>query len=57
LSSQTDAYCLFFYFFIQVSDVDKILGIVQTENLQLVAEAYDIDLEITPGTNRENTNI
>ncbi|XP_075327326.1 hydrocephalus-inducing protein homolog [Odontesthes bonariensis] len=33
---------------LEVSDVDKILGIVQTENIQVVAEAYDMNLEITP---------
>lgn len=33
----------------QVSDVEKILGIVQTENIHVNAEAYDIALEISPG--------
>ena len=33
----------------QVSDVEKILGIVQTENIQVTAEAYDIALDISPG--------
>ncbi|KAK5867885.1 hypothetical protein PBY51_012341 [Eleginops maclovinus] len=33
---------------LEVSDVEKILGIVQAENLQVTAEAYDIALEITP---------
>lgn len=33
----------------QVSDVEKILGIVHTENIQVTAEAYDIALDITPG--------
>lgn len=34
---------------LQVSDVEKILGIVHTENLHITAEAYDIALDITPG--------
>ncbi|XP_037539075.1 hydrocephalus-inducing protein homolog [Nematolebias whitei] len=36
---------------LEVSDVENILGIVQTENIQVTAEAFDINLEITPGTN------
>lgn len=32
----------------QVSDVDNILGIVQhSENIQIIAEAYDIAVDIT----------
>lgn len=34
----------------QVSDVEKIVGIVYTENIQVSAEAYDIALDISPGT-------
>ncbi|XP_035521672.1 hydrocephalus-inducing protein homolog [Morone saxatilis] len=33
---------------LEVSDVEKILGIVHTENLQVTAEAYDIALDISP---------
>ncbi|XP_030613884.1 hydrocephalus-inducing protein homolog isoform X2 [Archocentrus centrarchus] len=33
---------------LEVSDVEKILGVVHTENIQVTAEAYDVDLEITP---------
>ncbi|XP_056273332.1 hydrocephalus-inducing protein homolog [Pseudoliparis swirei] len=33
---------------LEVSDVEKILGIVHTENIQVTAEAYDIALDITP---------
>ncbi|CAG5958443.1 unnamed protein product [Menidia menidia] len=33
---------------LEVSDAEKIVGTVQTENIQVIAEAYDIDLEITP---------
>ncbi|KAF3689156.1 Hydrocephalus-inducing protein Hy-3 [Channa argus] len=33
---------------LEVSDVEKILGIVYTENIQVTAEAYDIALDITP---------
>ncbi|KAK2841889.1 hypothetical protein Q5P01_012089 [Channa striata] len=33
---------------LEVSDVEKILGIVSTENIQVTAEAYDIALDITP---------
>ncbi|XP_049928998.1 hydrocephalus-inducing protein homolog isoform X2 [Epinephelus moara] len=33
---------------LEVSDVEKILGIVHTENIVVTAEAYDIALEITP---------
>ncbi|TMS05303.1 Hydrocephalus-inducing protein-like protein [Larimichthys crocea] len=33
---------------LEVSDVEKILGIVQTENIHVNAEAYDIALEISP---------
>ncbi len=35
----------------QISDVEKILGIVHTENIQVTAEAYDIALDISPGRN------
>lgn len=38
--------CLFLF---QVSDVEKILGIVHTETIQVSAEAYDIALDISPG--------
>lgn len=31
----------------QVSDVENILGVVHTENINIVAEAYDVALEIT----------
>lgn len=37
----------------QVSDVEKILGIVHTENLQVTAEAYDIALDIAPGRHQQ----
>ncbi|XP_037622519.1 hydrocephalus-inducing protein homolog isoform X2 [Sebastes umbrosus] len=33
---------------LEVSDVEMILGIVHTENIQVTAEAYDIALDITP---------
>ncbi|XP_042266839.1 hydrocephalus-inducing protein homolog isoform X2 [Thunnus maccoyii] len=33
---------------LEVSDVEKILGVVHTENIQVTAEAYDIALDITP---------
>ncbi|XP_028440234.1 hydrocephalus-inducing protein homolog [Perca flavescens] len=33
---------------LEVSDLEKILGIVHTENIQVTAEAYDIALDITP---------
>ncbi|XP_069028847.1 hydrocephalus-inducing protein homolog [Embiotoca jacksoni] len=33
---------------LEVSDVEKILGTVHTENIQIIAEAYDIALDITP---------
>ncbi|XP_071313817.1 hydrocephalus-inducing protein homolog isoform X2 [Trachinotus anak] len=33
---------------LEVSDVEKILGIVHTENIQVTAEAYDIALDISP---------
>ncbi|XP_025759455.1 hydrocephalus-inducing protein homolog isoform X1 [Oreochromis niloticus] len=33
---------------LEVSDVEKILGVVYTENIQVTAEAYDVDLEISP---------
>lgn len=39
-------------FLFQVSDVEKILGIVHTENIQVTAEAYDIALDISPGRNQ-----
>lgn len=44
---------LFVYrmFLFQVSDVEKILGIVHTETIQVSAEAYDIALDISPGKN------
>ncbi|NXG37545.1 HYDIN protein, partial [Dromaius novaehollandiae] len=32
---------------LEVSDVENILGIVQTENIQILAEAYDVALNIT----------
>lgn len=38
----------------QVSDVQKILGVVHTENIEVAAECYDIALDITPGTNSNN---
>lgn len=31
----------------QVSDVENILGVVYTENINILAEAYDVSLEIT----------
>ncbi|XP_074533739.1 hydrocephalus-inducing protein homolog [Halichoeres trimaculatus] len=34
---------------LEVSDVEKIVGILQTENIQVNAEAYDINLDISPG--------
>ncbi|XP_031731518.1 hydrocephalus-inducing protein homolog isoform X1 [Anarrhichthys ocellatus] len=37
---------------LEVSDVEMILGIVNTENLQVTAEAYDINLEIIPADGR-----
>ncbi|XP_029378255.1 hydrocephalus-inducing protein homolog [Echeneis naucrates] len=33
---------------LEVSDVEKILGIVHTENIMVTAEAYDIALDISP---------
>lgn len=33
----------------QVSDVEEILGIVHTENIQVTVEAYDIILDLSPG--------
>lgn len=33
---------------LEVADVEKILGVVYTENIQVTAEAYDVDLEISP---------
>ncbi len=36
----------------QVSDVEKILGIVHTENMQVTAEAYEIALDILSGRNQ-----
>nr|XP_046249402.1 hydrocephalus-inducing protein homolog [Scatophagus argus] len=33
---------------LEVSDVEKILGIVHTENIQVTAEAYNIALDISP---------
>ncbi|XP_010776265.1 hydrocephalus-inducing protein homolog [Notothenia coriiceps] len=33
---------------LEVSDVEKILGVMQTENIQVTAEAYDVALEIIP---------
>ncbi|XP_022605572.1 hydrocephalus-inducing protein homolog [Seriola dumerili] len=33
---------------LEVSDVEKILGIVHTENIQVTAEAYDIALDLSP---------
>ncbi|XP_034542457.1 hydrocephalus-inducing protein homolog isoform X2 [Notolabrus celidotus] len=33
---------------LEVSDVEKIVGILQTENIQVSAEAYDITLDISP---------
>ncbi|KAM6946364.1 hydrocephalus-inducing protein homolog [Aplochiton taeniatus] len=32
---------------LEVSDVDNILGIVHTENIQILAEAYDVALDVT----------
>ncbi|KAG7468631.1 hypothetical protein MATL_G00145140 [Megalops atlanticus] len=32
---------------LEVSDVDSILGLVQTENIQILAEAYDVALDIS----------
>lgn len=31
----------------QVLDVENILGVVNTENINILAEAYDVALEIT----------
>lgn len=45
----TQKYIMWVFF--QVADVEKILGVVYTENIQVTAEAYDVDLEISPGTN------
>ncbi|XP_072290521.1 hydrocephalus-inducing protein homolog [Eucyclogobius newberryi] len=36
---------------IEVSDVEKIVGIVQTENISVSAEAYDASIKIEPGKN------
>ncbi|KAM9854716.1 hydrocephalus-inducing protein homolog [Aulostomus maculatus] len=33
---------------LEISDVENILGIVHTENIQVTAEAYDISLHISP---------
>lgn len=38
------------FFLFQVSDMENILGIVQTENIIVSAEAYNIEVEITPGS-------
>ncbi|XP_015258081.1 PREDICTED: hydrocephalus-inducing protein homolog [Cyprinodon variegatus] len=35
---------------LEVYDVEKILGILQTENITVYAEAYDVDLKIDPAT-------
>ncbi|XP_038153742.1 hydrocephalus-inducing protein homolog [Cyprinodon tularosa] len=35
---------------LEVYDVEKILGILQTENIAVYAEAYDVDLKIDPAT-------
>ncbi|KAJ8339703.1 hypothetical protein SKAU_G00343360 [Synaphobranchus kaupii] len=32
---------------LEISDVDGILGLVQTENIQILAEAYDVALDIS----------
>lgn len=40
-------------FVLQISDVEKILGVVHTENLQVSAEAYEIALDISPGGNQQ----
>ncbi|XP_072551301.1 hydrocephalus-inducing protein homolog [Salminus brasiliensis] len=32
---------------LEVSDVENILGVVHTENIQIIAEAYDVALDIT----------
>lgn len=32
-----------------MSDAEKILGIVHSENLLVTAEAYDVALELSPG--------
>ena len=33
--------------FLQVSDKDQIMGLVQLENLQILAEAYDVALDMS----------
>lgn len=35
----------------QISDAERILGIVHSENLTAGGEAYDVALEISPGRN------
>lgn len=42
---------------LQISDAEKILGIVQSEVLVVMAEAYDVALEISPGKNDYNSFI
>lgn len=37
--------------------MEKIIGILHTENLTIHAEAYDVDLKIEPGTNYKTLNI
>ncbi|KAM9376112.1 hydrocephalus-inducing protein-like [Pholidichthys leucotaenia] len=35
---------------LEVSDMEKIVGVMQTENIQVTAEAYDIAVDIIPDT-------
>ena len=36
-----------FKYFPQVSDVDNIMGLVQTENIMVTSEAYDVALDMS----------
>ncbi|KAG7333195.1 hypothetical protein KOW79_003330 [Hemibagrus wyckioides] len=40
---------------LEVSDVENILGVVHTENINIVAEAYDVALEITFAKGTDNS--
>ncbi|KAK2848119.1 hypothetical protein Q7C36_009801 [Tachysurus vachellii] len=40
---------------LEVSDVENILGVVHTENINIVAEAYDVALEITLPKGTDNS--
>lgn len=38
---------LIFCELLQVSDVENIMGLLQTENIQVLAEAYDVALDMS----------